>query len=211
MKQILSFIVVFFTGFGLLLARETPKVQLKPGDILFREAVTESLSEAIDKVTQTSAETHFSHVGLVDRHKGRLVVLHASPDGGSCRISITEFLHPKDKAVKVIAYRLSKTWQKTIPAALKAAREMLGKPYNFTYVMNDSSYYCSDFVYRAFAFDSIFTLNPMTFKDPSTGQFFPTWIEYYRKQGIDIPEGKPGCNPNGLAASDKLIRLGEIR
>ncbi len=53
-------------------------------------------------------------------------------------------------------------------------------------------------------------LNPMTFKDPETGEFLPTWIEYYEKLGVEIPEGQPGCNPNGLASSDKLIRLGLV-
>ena len=51
----------------------------------------------------------------------------------------------------------------------------------------------------------------MTFKDPKTGTFPTAWVEYYQKFGIEIPEGKPGCNPNGLAASEKLERLGEIK
>jgi hypothetical protein len=28
--------------------------------------------------------------------------------------------------------------------------------------------------------------------------------------GLEIPEGQPGCNPNGMAASGKLKKLGEI-
>jgi hypothetical protein len=50
----------------------------------------------------------------------------------------------------------------------------------------------------------------MTFKDPETGKFFPTWVDYYQKMEIEIPEGLPGCNPNGLAASEKLERVGKI-
>jgi hypothetical protein len=87
---------------------------------------------------------------------------------------------------------------------------MLGKPYNFSYILSDTAHYCSEFVYLAFAADSVFTLEPMTFKDPATGNFPAAWAEYYQKMGLEIPEGQPGCNPNGMAASGKLKMLGEI-
>lgn len=187
-----------------------PKIQLQSGDILFRGATSGQLSEAIDKVTQTSGETHFSHVGLAEVSDSGMVVLHASPDGGTCVVSLREFLHPEGDSVMVVAYRLKKEWQSAIPAALAKARQMLGKPYNFSYIMSDTAHYCSEFVYLAFAADSVFTLEPMTFKDPATGNFPPAWVEYYQKMGLEIPEGLPGCNPNGMAASNKLDRIGEI-
>jgi len=71
----------------------------------------------------------------------------------------------------VIAYRLKKDWQKAIPAAIQKAHSMLGKPYNFSYVLSDTAHYCSEFIYLAFAADSVFKLEPMTFKDPKTGNF----------------------------------------
>jgi len=187
-----------------------PKIKLQSGDILFRGLSSEQLSTAIDKVTQTSAETHFSHMGLVEVADSEIFVLHASPDGGTCRIRLTEFLHPKGDSVIVVGYRLKSEWQKTIPAAIQKAHQMLGKSYNSSYILSDTAHYCSEFVYLAFAADSVFELNPMTFKDPKTGDFFPTWVEYYQKMGLKIPEGLQGCNPNGLAASPKLERLGEI-
>jgi len=188
----------------------SPKIQLHSGDLLFREKSSENISEAIDQVTQTSGETHFSHVGLVEVTDTGIVVLHAYPEGGTCIVSLNEFLHPKGDSVRVIAYRLKDEGQKAIPAAIKKAHQMLGKPYNFSYIMSDTVHYCSEFIYMAFAADSVFELEPMTFKDPETGNFPPAWVEYYQKMGIEIPEGLPGCNPNGLAASNKLKRLGTI-
>jgi hypothetical protein len=85
---------------------------------------------------------------------------------------------------------------------------MLGLPYNFSYVLSDSSHYCSEFIYSAFENDRVFKLNPMTFKDPATGGYYPGWVDYYAKLGVAIPEGEPGCNPNGMAASAKLECLG---
>ena len=188
-----------------------PKIQLQSGDLLFRGATSGQLSEAIDKVTQTAEATHFSHVGLVEVSDTGMVVLHSSPDGGPCVVSLNEFLHPKGDSVRVVAYRLKKEWKKTIPAALVKAKQMLGKPYNFSYILSDTAHYCSEFVYLAFAADSVFNLEPMTFKDPATGNFPPAWVEYYQKVGLEIPEGLMGCNPNGMAASTKLERIGQIK
>jgi len=188
-----------------------PKIKLQSGDILFRGATSGQLSEAIDKVTQTSGATHFSHVGLVEVSDTGMVVLHASPQGGTCVVSLDEFLHPEGDSVMVVVYRLKAEWQKTIPDALAKAKQLLDKPYNFSYILSDSTHYCSEFVYLAFAADSVFTLEPMTFKDPATGNFPPAWVEYYQKMGLEIPEGLMGCNPNGMAASTKLERIGQIK
>ena len=203
--------VLFLSLAGLFAsAQPEPKIKLQTGDILFRGATSGKISEAIDKVTQTSGETHFSHVGLVEVSDTGVVVLHASPDGGTCVVLLDEFLHPEGDSVMVVAYRLKEEWKKTIPFALTKAKQLLGKPYNFSYILSDTALYCSEFVYLAFAADSVFTLEPMTFKDPSTGNFPSAWAEYYQKMGIEIPEGQPGCNPNGMAASNKLERIGKI-
>ncbi|GLB52332.1 hypothetical protein NBRC110019_13710 [Neptunitalea chrysea] len=190
------------------------KITLKTGDILFRERSTNALSEAIDNVTQTKEATHYSHMGMVEVEGDSIFVLHAAPECGSARVSLEAFTHPKDDTVKVYrrvtAYRLKKAYRKYITEALEKAKLMTGKPYNYSYVMNDSSYYCSDFVYRSFEKDSIFKLNPMTFKNTKTGEFHQGWIDFYKKLGMDIPEGKPGCNPNGMAANPKLKILGVL-
>lgn len=187
------------------------KPSLKNGDLLFQGSSATKLGEAIDKVTQTSAETHFSHVGLVEiNQQGQIFVLHAAPHGGSCRVSLADFISPETDSIETVLYRLKPAWQKTIPQALARANSMLGKAYNFSYVLSDSVHYCSEFIYKAFEADSVFKLNPMTFKDPANGTFFPTWVDYYSRLGIAIPEGKPGCNPNGMAASDKLERIAQL-
>ena len=76
--------------------------------------------------------------------------------------------------------------------------------YNTTYILEDEGYYCSEYVYELFKKDSVFTLEPMTFKDPKTNEFHKGWIEHYQKLCIAIPEGKLGCNPN-VRASSKTI------
>ena len=186
------------------------QAKLMTGDILFREALSTKISKAIDQVTQTGSTTHFSHMGLVEIVDGEPRILHASPDGGTCIVSLDKFVHPREDSVHVVIYRLKPEYRHAIPAAIAKAKSMLEKPYNFSYILNDSAHYCSEFVFRAFDADSIFELNPMTFKDPKTGEFSKSWIDYYEEMGLEIPEGLPGCNPNGMAASEKLIRIGNL-
>lgn len=208
----LSYTFISLLFFGIIACNShSPETGLQTGDLLFRGESSGQLSEAIDRVTQTSAETHFSHVGLVKIAEDEIYVLHASPAGGTCRVSLNDFLHPEGDSVVVIAYRLKENWQFAIPTAIERAEQMLGKPYNFSYILSDTAHYCSEFIYSAFAPDSVFELNPMTFKDPQAGDYYPTWVDYYRKLGVDIPEGLPGCNPNGMAASEKLERLETIK
>src|SRR5512133_3174207 len=153
-KLKLTSLSIFLAGLFACTSPE-PQIKLQSGDLLFREKSSESISEAIDQVTQTSEETHFSHVGLVEVTDTGIVVLHAYPEGGSCIVSLNEFLHPKGDSVRVIAYRLKDEGQKAIPAAIEKVHSMLGKPYNFSYIMSDTAHYCSEFIYLAFAADSV--------------------------------------------------------
>lgn len=107
-------------------------------------------------------------------------------------------------------YRLKPEFQNVVPNALEKAETMLGKPYNFNYILDENSYYCSDFIERAFRDDHIFKLEPMTFKDPTTGKLNEFWVKFYRERNLEVPEGELGCNPNGLAVSEKLIRIKEL-
>jgi hypothetical protein len=64
-------------------------------------------------------------------------------------------------------------------------------------------------VQRAFARDTVFALYPMTFKN-LTGQTDTAWTTFYRKLHLDVPEGKLGCNPNGMAVSPKIYFVGKL-
>ena len=78
---------------------------------------------------------------------------------------------------------------------------------NYTYVIEDTGYYCSELVYEAFADAELFQLEPMTFKTSNNTAFHPTWLAYYSDLDHFIPEGYPGCNPNQMAAHKSLYFL----
>jgi len=185
--------------------------KLMNGDLLFVTAKETGLSGAINNVTQKQKEASFDHIGIVEKQNNHWYVLHAAPKRGSQKQDLISFLKDQaDDGQKVIIYRLRPEYQKSIPAALKKAESMIGKPYNFNYILDENSYYCSDYIERAFRENHIFRLEPMTFIDPKTGKTNEFWTEFYKKKNLEVPEGQPGCNPNGLAASEKLERVGEL-
>jgi Orthopoxvirus protein of unknown function (DUF830). len=175
---------------------------------LFVAAEDSGLSSAINRVTQTELKTDYVHAAIIRIDSGTIWVLDASPEEGTRKILLQDFIDDQESAI--YRYRLKDEYTGSIKNGWILAEEMLGKPYNFSYVLNDTSHYCSEFIYRMFEGDSIFELNPMTFINPETGKFDDIWIAYYDSLGVAIPEEEPGCNPNGLAASDKLEFLGRF-
>ncbi|MDE1191431.1 MAG: YiiX/YebB-like N1pC/P60 family cysteine hydrolase [Arachidicoccus sp.] len=187
----------------------TPKygVHLHNGDLLFVAANNQNLSGAIDRVTQTNHKTHYDHIALLEKKRNKYFVLQSNIPRGSEKISLDKFLKEENKRIDV--YRLQKSFRSIIPSAIIRAENMIGKPYNYTYVLSDTAYYCSDFIQKSFSDDSIFALKPMTFKN-ADGKTDSAWINLYKKMNMDVPEGKPGCNPNGMAASPAIYFTGTL-
>ncbi|MDX5319928.1 MAG: hypothetical protein LPK45_02580 [Bacteroidota bacterium] len=184
------------------------KNEIKNGDMLFLIANEEGLSQAIDAVTENDSIRHYSHLGIVQISGIDTLVWHAAPEKGVCAESISDFRTDKEGKIREMhVYRMHDSMQKHLPVVWKRASILKGKPYNETYIMEDDGYYCSEFIYALFSTYNIFELKPMTFKDPTTGQTHPQWEEHYKKLGVQVPEGKPGCNPNGMAGSPYLERV----
>lgn len=202
----LIFFLTLFSG-----CRNSVFSVLKNGDLLFVTAKETGLSGAINNVTQKQKNASFDHIGILQKDKKGVFVLHAAPKGGSQKQDLSEFLKDQtNDGQKVVVYRLKSQYQNAIPAAIKKANAMLGKTYNFNYILDENSYYCSDYIERAFRKDQIFKLEPMTFIDPKTGKTNEFWENFYQEKNLNVPEGEFGCNPNGLAVSDKLERLKEL-
>ena len=213
MKSLITLVFLLLISVLSIKAQYTPdemNLDLQTGDLLFCSPTSGELSKAIDQATQTGQGTHFDHIGIVDIHGDTVYVLHSAPKKGVCRETMAKFFISYQEKVTISIYRLNDRFLKAVPPAIKKAYTLLGQPYNYSYIYKDQGLYCSEYIYEIFAPDSIFTLNPMTFKDPKTGQFLPGWVDHYKKLGIPIPEGEPGCNPNGMAASEKLSLAGEV-
>jgi len=179
-------IFTFITGLLFLAsfanAQNVTPNDLENGDLVFVGAEKANLSGAINRVTQKKDSIAFDHIGIIEKSVDSIFVLHASSKKGSIKESIQAFYQSEKVADnKIVVYRLKNNFQKAIPDAILSAEKMLGKPYNWTYILNDSSYYCSDFIERCFRKNHIFTLEPMSFINPKTNKTDEFWMEFYKK------------------------------
>ncbi len=185
-------------------------LRVQDGDLLFVTATTTGLSGAIDDATAREGAPSFDHVALVASDGEDRVVLHADAKG-SRQQPLSEFLAEAEaRQRQVVVYRLEHPEEGVVPDAIAQARRMLGKPYNLTYVQDEDSYYCSDFIERAFRAHQVFALQPMNFRNPQTGQFAAYWIDFYRGRGMEVPQDAPGTNPNDMARTPGLRLVGTL-
>lgn len=197
-KLILGFSIIV-----LLSCQNNKNMKLQSGDILFCSYQSGELSKAINEVTQTEKKTHYSHMALVEINEQDTFVIHASIKRDVVKETLQNFLQI-DQPAQVDVYRLVDSLTHLIPEGLNNANKLIGLSYNKHYKMNDTSYYCSQLLYELFKEHRVFELEPMTFKNPGTDEFNGGWVKYYENMGMEIPEGEPGCNPNGLAASKNI-------
>src|SRR5690554_3090593 len=211
MKNILTLLLCVGFLFSCSAQNGITYKKLQNGDLIFVEAKQQNLSGAINRVTQKSEIENFDHVGIIEITSNGIFVLHASTKLGSNKQLFQDFYTENLKNDQnMVVYRLKKNDQNSIESAIMKANSMLGKPYNWSYVLNEESYYCSDFIERIFREDSVFEHIPMNFINPETQQIDDFWIQFYQKIELEVPQGQPGTNPNQLASSPKLIRIGAI-
>lgn len=185
--------------------------ELVSGDLIFVEARAEGVSGAINRSTAKTTDFQFDHVALVEVDNQQVFVLHATMRLGSVRQPIQQFTSNKSKMAQGLqVFRFSELDTEEVDQALVKAKQMLGKPYNYSFILNDDQYYCSDYIERSFRHANIFQHIPMNFKNLATGEIDPIWVEKYQKMQMPVPQDQPGTNPNQLAASGHLTRLGYL-
>lgn len=187
-----------------------PIINLQEGDLLFQDLNCGELCDAIEAVTEGVNGKDFSHCAMVVKINDTLQVVEAIGD----KVQVTSlrnfFARSGDTTTiqNITVGRVLEKYHPIIARAAMKAKAHIGEPYDDVFLMNNNSWYCSELLYESFkaANDSndFFELNPMTFKDPKTNDYFPAWVDYYQQLKTDIPEGRPGINPGLISRSDKI-------
>ncbi|WP_373891846.1 YiiX/YebB-like N1pC/P60 family cysteine hydrolase [Weissella confusa] len=179
--------------------------ELQTGDLLFVGSTTEQFSQMIAQSTQPDTETfNYTHVGIVEIAADGVFVLHASPELGSVRQPLNDFIDQQTGSIDV--YRL-KASPDLMPVIAKA-NTLLGQPYNWSFIASEPGFYCSEFIETAFsAIKNPFKKIAMTFGPDDS--ILPEWQTYYAKLGLPVPNGEPGTNPNALISNqlERVVRL----
>lgn len=186
------------------------KSELKTGDLLFQKMNCGELCDAIHAVTDGYQGNDFSHLGLVYIHNDSIFIIEAA--GNSVRKVTLEQFSKNTKTTMYIG-RVKNEYKNLLPKVIEFSLAQIGTPYDQEYLYNNGSYYCSELIYDAFLKANgtpFFELEPMTFKQPETKEYFPAWVRYYKNLDVEIPEGQPGCNPGGISTSEKIKIVGKL-
>lgn len=113
------------------------------GDILFQSISGSKLTNAIIGITKSD----FSHCGIIDNQNGKWVVVEAL---GKVHITGIDDWIKQGNLNKYAVYRLNQTGKSNISEIMTEVRKMIGRPYDYSFEITDSSIYCSELIYHAY-------------------------------------------------------------
>lgn len=185
-------------------------ITLQDGDFIFQSIDCGPLCEAINQVTEGYKNHDFNHMGMVVIQNNETFVMEAA----GTEVSLTPYDAFVGKTeMPMYVGRLKRKYRRLIPQAINFGKKQLGKPYDVNYLYDNEKYYCSELIYDCFLNANgkpFFKLFPMTYKAPGSDSYFKVWEDYFKNLNMEVPEGKPGCNPGGMSLSNKIKILGTL-
>ncbi len=189
----------------------------EPGDLLFQDLECLDACPAIEAVKLGFHDSRISHVGMFLAVGGVPYVIEAYPPEVRLTPLAVFLRRSRDRLSRprICVGRLRDPFRRLIPGALAQALALRGLPYDRVYLTGEDAYYCSELVVDAFKRandgEEFFPEEPMSFRDPRTGEILEYWIRYYAFFGRPVPEGEPGSHPATISLSARLsivARLG---
>ncbi|MCL1999086.1 MAG: hypothetical protein FWG65_10005 [Turicibacter sp.] len=169
---------------------------MKTGDLIGVSGIETDWGKSIMASSKRHINSIYDHMGMIELRNGDVFVWNANPHDGVIDEPLDVFIQREERNVpkRFDIFRVTEAID--FDDVLANMKKLLGLSYNFSFVASDDSYYCSDFIARTFP-PNVFPLEPMKF----IGDF---WQEYYGKQGIEIPNGYPGINPNDMFVQENV-------
>lgn len=206
---------LFLGLFVPLMASCTHDGPMFSGDLIFVEGMSAGIQvdcrPNMDQAIMGSTGA-MVHVGIIEGCNDSLFVIDAAPKTGVSRRPLNEFLEAQcDEEGRMPNIRIMQLKdQRGVMEFVAKAKELVGAEYDFTFLPDNGKYYCSELVYECYQRDGkpIFEVAPMNFRN-ADGEFDAYWVELFERQGMEIPQGVLGTNPNDLCHSPLLIPIYE--
>jgi hypothetical protein len=186
--------------------RAKGETTMQHGDLIF--SFIGHPRNAISDVTSGYRGARVNHMGMIlENHRGVFVLEAFYPE---VRLtSLRVFLRRSRFNTLGPRYMVGRIRdQELVPAAIDYGLEQRAIPYDHLYLTDEDALYCSelmvDMLRSANGGDEYFPETPMSFRDTQTGELHETWISYYRRFGMNVPEHEPGSNPGDISLDDKV-------
>jgi uncharacterized protein YycO len=144
MKHILTFSIVAFAF--LATACIAGNLPLREGDIVFQ-----SFPSSQTKAIQLATKSQYSHVGMILRHNGKLMVYEAV---GPVKFTSVNTWIKRDVKKHFLVKRLKNAdnilTKQNLYKLKSSALTFEGKPYDFVFNWSDDKLYCSELVWKTF-------------------------------------------------------------
>lgn len=186
---------------------------METGDLIF--SFIGHPRNAISDVTEGFRGARVNHMGVIIGTPRGMYVLEAYPPEVKLT-NIRMFLtHSKfrNSGPRYMLGRIYDEDSHLIARAIEYGLEQRNVPYDHLYLTDEDALYCSELVVDMFrhANDGVsyFPETPMSFRDTETGELHETWISYYRRFGMEVPENEPGSNP-GEISTDRRVEIYDV-
>ena len=195
--------------------------RLRNGDLVFvglpldYQAEAGSMDAAISSATGEDGELNLIHVAIAEVQGDSIWIIDATIAHGVDRHPLDTFL--KDFTLRdgslpeFIVKRVSGV---DADAAVQRAKTYCGRAYDVRFLPDNEDLYCSELVQKCYLDadgEPVFASEPMNFCTPD-GTMPPYWEWLFGLLGMDVPQGIPGTNPQGMAASPllEIISCGNV-
>lgn len=196
--------------------------QLRTGDLVFVGLPMDYSLDNKDDDTMDNAivaatggeELNMIHVAIVEVANDTTWIIDATIKHGVDRHPLSVFLsdftlktgdYPEFIVKRVKDNALAQQW-------VEKAKSFCGAPYDVYFQADDDAFYCSELVETSYLDASgkrIFHNAPMNFKD-SDGEFPVYWKQLFERINSEIPQDKPGTNPQAMSKEDCLETVENI-
>ena len=209
-KGLLLFLLLTLIGCG------QGKDRLQNGDLIFvglpmgYHAEDGSMDEAISSSTGEEGALNLIHVAIAEVRADSVWIIDATIAHGVDRHPLSTFL--KDFTLRDGSYPefiVKRVKGVDADAAVERAKSFCGRAYDVRFLPDNEDLYCTELVQVSYLDADgkpVFESEPMNFKAPD-GTMPPYWEWLFGLLRMDVPQGVPGTNPQGMAQAHKLVEV----